>query len=87
MEYASITPLVLAATGGMANEATYSTNDWLYSSQENGISHTVPLCLGYVVECLFPCYAQPFNASGELGPVVATAASHLVISESGLDNI
>ena len=53
-----------------------STKDWLRSLWENGTIRTVPLCPGYIVFCLFLCCTWPFNASGELGPVMNMPVSH-----------
>ena len=53
VEHASFTPVVLAATGGMANKPTYFTKDWHHSLQENGTGLQFHYVLATLLTVLF----------------------------------
>ena len=64
VEHASYTPLVLSATGGMANEATHFYKRLTSRLAEKWASHTAPPWHGYSVGSLSPFSDPPSNASG-----------------------
>ena len=86
VEHSSFTPLVLAATSGMANEATYFCKRLTSCTSCKKMESVIQFyCVFSILSSVFPCYTQPFNASGELSPVVATPAIlHLQLIWSSL---
>ena len=72
VEHSSFTPLVLSATGGMANEAT---TFWHHAWQWNGTIHTPPYP-GCAVAWCFLYSNQPSSASGVPGLAVDMLPDH-----------
>ena len=76
VEHASFTPLVLSATGGMANEATtfYKRLASCLATKWDQLQQ----CLGYAADLSSPCYGQLYNASGVLVPALDMPPSPLL---------
>ena len=70
MEHATFTPLVMAATRGLANEANV-----FYKILPNGITPTALPYAGYAVALLSPCYAPLSKPSEVPGHRVGTPSS------------